>query len=306
MTGPGKRFVGGVGRLALNLAAVAGTLAVLLAVLTVVLDLRLLTFRSGSMSPAIDTGALAVARPVPAGELRVGDVVSVRTDTGSRVTHRIVAVDHEGARARLVLRGDGNRVADAQPYQVAKADRVWFAVPLLGYAAAALASPIGLFLLGLYAAFLCVLLLRRPVHPAGRRRVSASALAVVVGVGAAGAVAGSSSPTSAAWVDSVGTTGSTFTAAVIPAPAPFTCGAIGFFSVSFTWTAVPGATSYTLHYGTGGASTATVSGTSATLTAAVTGGTAWVTTERNFGSTTWTSVPSTSRTYSVLAISVCG
>ena len=45
----------------------------------------------GSMSPTIETGALAWAQQVPAADLEVGDVVMVHTAEGDRVTHRIVA-----------------------------------------------------------------------------------------------------------------------------------------------------------------------------------------------------------------------
>ena len=63
---------------------------------------------------------------------------------------------------------------------------------------------------------------------------------------------------------------------------------------------------YTLHYGSGGAQTQTVAGTTATITAAISGGTAWVVANRNFGSTTWTSVASQTRTYTVAVVSLCG
>jgi hypothetical protein len=75
--------------------------------------------------------------------------------------------------------------------------------------------------------------------------------------------------------------------------------------VTFNWTAVAGATNYTLHYGSGGAQTKTVTGTSTTVVAAISGGTAWLVANRNFGSTTWTSAASPTRTYTVAAVSLC-
>lgn len=294
----------------LGVGALFGGLSLVVAALAVALDLRLLTFRSGSMEPSIGTGALAVARTVPATDVRVGDVVSVPTATGSRVTHRVVAVEHHGDRALLELRGDANRVADAAPYDVPSADRVLFSVPFLGRVGAALGSPVGLFALGLYAAWLVRELL--PRRPAGgsrkggtRRSAPAAALAVLVAVGVVGTLGQRSAGTLAAWADAASTTGSTFATGSVPAPATFTCGLVGFFSVNFSWASVPGATSYTLHYGAGGASTTTVAGTSATVVTAISGGTAWVQANRAFGATTWTSGPSPTRSYSVLAISIC-
>lgn len=293
----------------IRISAVLGSACIVLAVLALTFDLRLLTFRSGSMAPTIRTGALALARSVPASDLEVGDVVSVRTGTGSRVTHRVVALRHDAGIATLELRGDANEVDDAQPYVVSRADRVWFSVPYLGYAGAAIASPLGLVGLGLYAAFLLRIVFRRPRTPrprGGRRRaVVTTAAALAVGLAASGTVAARSTPTLAAWTDGVATSGSVVSTGSIAAPTDFSCGAVGVLSVTGTWTAVPGATSYTVHYGAGGSETFTTTSTSATLITVIAGGTAWVTANRNFGSTTWTSAPSNTRTYTVAVLSVC-
>ncbi|HET6153919.1 MAG TPA: signal peptidase I [Marmoricola sp.] len=304
--------------LALTASAVLGVACIVVAALCVVLDLRLLSFRSGSMSPTIRTGALSVARTVDASDLRRGDIVSVHTATGSRVTHRIVAVTvrrtAHGSEATLVLRGDGNRVADPAPYVVHRADRVLFSVPLLGYVGAWFASPVGLVLVGAYLCYLLSVLLSRegpgPQEPSQHRgtAVASASLAVVLvltGGAAAAALSGRSAGTLAAWTDGVTVQTGSLTARVIAPPASFNCGLFGVLSVSFTWSAVTGATSYTLHYGSGGAQTSTTTATSATLTSALAGGTAWVTTNVNYGSTTWTSAPSGTRSYSVAVFSVC-
>jgi len=77
---------------------------------------------------------------------------------------------------------------------------------------------------------------------------------------------------------------------------------LGVLSVTFNWPAVPNATNYTLHYG---GQTLTTSSTTATITAAITGGTAWVNVNRNFGSVTWTSANSNTRTFTVAVASLC-
>jgi hypothetical protein len=98
--------------------------------------------------------------------------------------------------------------------------------------------------------------------------------------------------------------GGTFTATTVAAPT-LSCGALGVLSVTFNWTAVPGATDYTLHYGSGGSSTVTTTATTRTIVTAISGGTAWVVANRSFGSTTWSSVASNSRTYTVAVASLC-
>ncbi len=82
------------------------------------MGVRPLIFLSGSMSPAIPAGSLGLARTTDADDLEVGDIVTVPTN-GTFVTHRIVEITHAPGKATLLLRGDGNRVADATAYEVA-------------------------------------------------------------------------------------------------------------------------------------------------------------------------------------------
>ena len=74
----------------LTLGAVLGVLCVTWAVCAIAFGLTPLVLVSGSMSPAIEVGDLAVARAVPAERVVEGDVVSVRSPEGVRVTHRVV------------------------------------------------------------------------------------------------------------------------------------------------------------------------------------------------------------------------
>ncbi len=69
---------------------------------------------SGSMEPAIQTGALAfVDTGIPAEELAPGDVAAFDIGEGRVCTHRVVSVD---APARqLVTKGDANADPDAAP-----------------------------------------------------------------------------------------------------------------------------------------------------------------------------------------------
>lgn len=132
--------------LALNVGAVAGAICILATLASVFFGITPLVLRSGSMSPEIPTGALAFARSVEASDLRVGDVVSVDNASGTRITHRIVAIHDLDGQAELTLKGDANSVPDPAPYVVADADRVLFSVPLLGYVVAWLSSKTAAFL----------------------------------------------------------------------------------------------------------------------------------------------------------------
>lgn len=249
--------------------AVLGVVCILLTVGSALFGLRPLVFQSGSMSPTITTGALAISHRVDAASLEEGHVVSVPTGTGSRVTHRIVEVTHEGDAAILRLRGDANEATDIHPYPVTHADRVLLDVPYVGYAVGWLSGPVGLFLLGLYAAFLLSVMVKgtseqpRPASapdgdaPKRKRRLLTTGLAILVVTGAgAGAVATRTvTPTLAAWTDPADVTGTSLTAYTVPAPAGGTCavaagGGPTSRGVDLTWPA-PGATLPTLGYNVG-------------------------------------------------------
>jgi len=187
-----------------------GTLCLLSLLAGWLFHLTPLVFSSGSMSPAYDAGALGIAREVPAAELSVGDVVSVVDAQGSRVTHRIAAIESDGAAAVLTLRGDTNDVVDAQPYRVEAADRVAFGIPYAGYALNAMASPFGVA-----AALLLVTALLLLAFGRGHRLVPlglASTIVAGAGLGVAGVAPWAF--TSAYWTDTARAT----VTATTPAP----------------------------------------------------------------------------------------
>lgn len=99
---------------------------------------------TGSMSPAFPADSILLVRSVPAGQVEVGDVVTVSRDGTVPITHRVVSVMPRGSGAELVLRGDANTVDDPEPYQVARVGLVVGGIPFGGGALVALQSPLGL------------------------------------------------------------------------------------------------------------------------------------------------------------------
>ena len=151
----------------LTAGAVAGLMCIIAAVGALAFGITPVVFRSGSMSPTISTGALALARSVPAAEIGTGDIISVVDADGTRLTHRVVAIDSvTGNTATLRLQGDANAQPDPQPYAVAEADRVLLHVNRLGYVVAWLSSPAALVAAGLLAAVLILTL--RPTRRRAR------------------------------------------------------------------------------------------------------------------------------------------
>src|SRR5690606_2208737 len=125
----------------------------------------LITFRTGSMTPTMPQGAVAVSMPVTAAEIAVGDVVTVqRSGEELPVTHRVVEVRGPGEATsstelpsdarELVLKGDDNDTVDMRPYVVTEARRAVVAVPQLGAALMLLQSPLGMGVMTLLAGLL--------------------------------------------------------------------------------------------------------------------------------------------------------
>jgi signal peptidase I len=293
-----SRGLSGARQVILTGGAVVGVLCILVAIGAVLFGLRPLVFRSGSMSPTIGTGALAIAHRTDAADLHKGDIVSVPMTSGERVTHRILAMERDGKDAILTLKGDANDTPDLAPYRVSHADRVLFSVPKVGYLVGWLTGPLGLFFLGLYAAFLLSVIVRRPAQPpgdgpddglaqkarqpGGRRKAtgirrgpsdrvahrSRSTLvsAVLLTFVAGGVAQVWALPTLAAWTDAGGVSGTTLTAYRVPQPAvPTSCtvgGTAGARTVTIQWPAVtsPG-TTYVVSVSTVVGSVGSVTGT---------------------------------------------
>ena len=118
------------------LTAIAVPLALVVSVGPLLLPYRTYHVRSGSMEPAIPTGALVVLAEVDAEEIEVGDVITFDRPDGAtgRVTHRVVDVVGDGGGRAFLTKGDANDVPD--PWRVPAAGtqlRHVFDVPLLGY-----------------------------------------------------------------------------------------------------------------------------------------------------------------------------
>ncbi|WP_432563740.1 signal peptidase I [Kineococcus sp. SYSU DK003] len=120
----------------LTVAALGGLICLLAIGAAVFCDITLVMFRTGSMSPAIPAGAVAVVRAVPATQVQVGDVVTVARPDALPVTHRVVSIapNPQGTVSSrlLTLKGDANASADPTPYPVTEVRRVVISEARLG------------------------------------------------------------------------------------------------------------------------------------------------------------------------------
>ena len=147
----------------LTLLALIGIAMTAVTVFAAQTGLRPLVVKSGSMEPTIHTGSMVLVREIPASEIRVGDVLAVERPDHTRVTHRVVAVEHNGPTASLTLKGDANEDPDADPVVVARAGRMVSTLPVLGRVGAFLSSARGGFVLGcLFAGVVLAVVRRKP------------------------------------------------------------------------------------------------------------------------------------------------
>lgn len=126
---------GGIGRtlgdLGLWIAAAAGAVCIVLVILAVSANITLIMFRTGSMSPTIPAGSVAVVQRVDASQMQVGDVVTVDRDDELPVTHRITSIGPGATEDEriITMRGDANADDDPFPYTVTSVRTVLFSIP---------------------------------------------------------------------------------------------------------------------------------------------------------------------------------
>ena len=128
-----------------RLAVVAVTAALVLSAVGVgiALGYRPVVITSGSMGPAVPTGALAIAQAQPASGVEVGDVIVMDLVGSTTVTHRVVDITGPPLARAAVTRGDANASTDAISYPLdGDALVVVRVIPTLGTVVAALGSPL--------------------------------------------------------------------------------------------------------------------------------------------------------------------
>ncbi|CAN5468131.1 hypothetical protein BH10ACT7_BH10ACT7_20570 [soil metagenome] len=277
---------------ALWVGAAIGTLCLGVAAAAVALGATPLVFRSGSMSPGIPTGSLAVAISTPAERLEVGDIVSVLWDH-TRVTHRLIGTGAIGdGTYRLQTQGDANPMADARTVVVDRADRVVWSAPGLGFLVEAAGKPQTVFVVGVLVGALLILAFRRPGarpeprvaretvadaaprHAAGRshhgRRAGVTGVAAVAGLAvAASLIANAPAGTLAAFSDPA-LARPAFATGQLDAPVITGCELVstGFLQsgIKLTWTAPAGLPSGPYTYQIDYTKSALLGGTSGSVT----------------------------------------
>lgn len=148
-----------LGDLLLTILALAGSLCLVFVILSLTLNISIMMFKTGSMSPTITAGSIALVKEIPASELEVGDIATVQRGHGELpVTHRVTeikSIARDGT-VTFTMKGDGNATPDVEPYSASTVQRVFFSVPELAPLIQKLNSPYVLGMLTLGAAALVV------------------------------------------------------------------------------------------------------------------------------------------------------
>jgi len=104
--------------------------------------------KSGSMEPAIHTGAIVVIKPAKA--YKDGDIITFGKDTKKEIptTHRIISSRVESGVILFTTKGDANEDKDTREIKQNEIiGRVFFDVPLLGYIIDVARKPVGFVVL---------------------------------------------------------------------------------------------------------------------------------------------------------------
>lgn len=101
------------------LAAVGGAICIALVIVAFALNVSLIMFATGSMSPTITAGSVALVREIPASEVKIGDIITVDRPGNLPVTHRVRSIEPmSNGQWKLEMKGDANEQPDPLPYEV--------------------------------------------------------------------------------------------------------------------------------------------------------------------------------------------
>lgn len=104
----------------LTAASIAGVICIALVAASFLFNVSLIMFKTGSMAPTIPAGSVALVREIPAGEVAVGDIITVDRPGQLPVTHRVTSTTPGATPGERVLtmKGDANDIEDHEPYVV--------------------------------------------------------------------------------------------------------------------------------------------------------------------------------------------
>jgi len=99
---------------------------------------------TGSMEPAINGGDLIISKTVNPANLKVGNIISFKENSGV-VTHRIDKITKNNDEIAFITKGDANNARDMNPISYSQVEGNYlFKIPKLGFLAMFMQTPIGM------------------------------------------------------------------------------------------------------------------------------------------------------------------
>lgn len=118
--------------------------------------------QTGSMAPALQPGDLVLVSQTAIDDIRVGDVIGVRSASGPVIVHRVLRIDGAGSALRVTTKGDANPTSETWNLrQGAQVALVRGSLPEVGRIVDALKGPLLALLVMLAALVLAIAQLRR-------------------------------------------------------------------------------------------------------------------------------------------------
>lgn len=103
--------------------------------------------RSGSMVPSIQLGDMVISKVVGPNDIKIGDVISYRTDNGIPIIHRVVGLIEKDGKILFETKGDANDAKDSMPVPQEKViGRFVYKVSRVGYVVQFIKTRAGFFL----------------------------------------------------------------------------------------------------------------------------------------------------------------
>lgn len=119
-----------IGDVFLWLAAIGGFICIALVIGAQIFSVSLIMFKTGSMSPTIPAGSVAMVREIPASEVNVGDIITVDRPGNLPVTHRVISTEPmNNGQWKIEMKGDANEQPDQLPYEVVRVRQTLGHVP---------------------------------------------------------------------------------------------------------------------------------------------------------------------------------
>lgn len=152
----GRAVLGWLGEILLTVLAIFGVVCVAAVIAAWVFGVNIMMFKTGSMSPGIPAGSIALVREIPAEEAGTGDVVTVSRPGQLPITHRVISNEPDPENppdGRIIeMKGDDNPLPDPFPYHVSEVQLLFWSQPGWGRVFAQLADPVTLGIVTMLAA----------------------------------------------------------------------------------------------------------------------------------------------------------